>query len=101
MISVVAHKNLAGAREYFSEHLSQNDYYAADEARQGHWIGQGAERLNLRESITAEAFDALCENRHPESGARLTQRQKAMGERRIFYDFTCSAPKSVSILAVA
>jgi conjugative relaxase-like TrwC/TraI family protein len=32
-------------------------------------------------------------------GERLTQRQKE-GQRRVFYDFTCSAPKSVSVLAV-
>jgi conjugative relaxase-like TrwC/TraI family protein len=30
----------------------------------------------------------------------LTQRTQKEGQRRVFYDFTCSAPKSVSVLAV-
>ena len=33
-------------------------------------------------------------------GERLTQRQQKEDQRRVFYDFTCSAPKSVSVLAV-
>lgn len=100
MMSVVVHKNLAGAKGYFSEHLSQNDYYAAGELRPGQWIGEGAVRLGLTHSVSREAFDALCENRHPSLGTRLTARQMASGERRVLYDFTCSAPKSVSVLAV-
>jgi conjugative relaxase-like TrwC/TraI family protein len=57
-----------------------------------------------------EAFLSLCENRHPGSGKRLTQRHKttrmdklAGGEttnRRVFFDFTISPPKSVSIPAL-
>lgn len=43
---------------------------------------------------------ALCHNRHPRDDGRLTPRSKAEAERRVFYDFTCSPPKSVSILAV-
>jgi len=99
-MTVVAHKNLAGAMGYFSEHLSQNDYYAAGEHRPGEWIGTGAHRLKLHGIIEADSFNALCENRRPDSGEQLTPRQKAEGQRRVFYDFTCSAPKSVSILAV-
>jgi conjugative relaxase-like TrwC/TraI family protein len=36
----------------------------------------------------------------PNDGERLTQRSQKEGQRRVFYDFTCSAPKSVSVLAV-
>jgi conjugative relaxase-like TrwC/TraI family protein len=100
MFSAVAHKNLADAESYFDEHLSQNDYYAAGEIRPGQWIGAGAERLGLNQAVTREQFHALCENRNPETGERLTQRQLKEGQRRVFYDFTCSAPKSVSVLAV-
>ena len=80
--------------------LSQNDYYAAGEIRPGQWIGAGAERLGLKSEVTREQFHALCENQNPETGERLTQRQLKEGQRRVFYDFTCSAPKSVSVLAV-
>ncbi|HEY5044047.1 MAG TPA: MobF family relaxase [Verrucomicrobiae bacterium] len=100
MFSAVAHKNLADARKYFDEHLAQNDYYAAGEIRPGQWIGVGAERLGLKENVTREQFHALCENQNPNDGERLTQRSQKEGQRRVFYDFTCSAPKSVSVLAV-
>jgi conjugative relaxase-like TrwC/TraI family protein len=100
MFSAVAHKNLADAESYFDEHLAQNDYYAAGEIRPGQWIGAGAERLALNNTVTREQFHALCENQNPNDGERLTQRSQKEGQRRVFYDFTCSAPKSVSVLAV-
>jgi conjugative relaxase-like TrwC/TraI family protein len=100
MFTAVAQKNLGDAENYFDEHLSQNDYYAAGETRPGQWIGAGAERLGLKGEVTREQFHALCENENPETGERLTQRQLKDGQRRVFYDFTCSAPKSVSVLAV-
>jgi len=95
MFTAVAHKNLADAEGYFDEHLSQNDYYAAGEIRPGQWIGTGVERLGLSNTVTREQFHALCENRNPNDGERLTQRQQKEDKRRVFYDFTCSAPKSV------
>jgi len=100
MFSAVAHKNLTDAEKYFDEHLAQNDYYAAGEIRPGQWVGAGAERLGLNNNVTREQFHALCENQNPETGERLTQRSQKEGQRRVFYDFTCSAPKSVSVLAV-
>ena len=100
MFSAVAHKNLADAERYFDEHLAQNDYYAAGEIHPGQWIGAGAERLGLKNAVTREQFHSLCENQNPETSERLTQRQQKEDKRRVFYDFTCSAPKSVSVLAV-
>jgi conjugative relaxase-like TrwC/TraI family protein len=100
MFTAVAQKNLADAESYFDEHLAQNDYYAAGEIRPGQWIGEGAERLGLKNVVTREQFQALCENQNPETSERLTQRQQKEDKRRVFYDFTCSAPKSVSVLAM-
>jgi conjugative relaxase-like TrwC/TraI family protein len=100
MFTAIAHKNLADAEQYFDEHLAQNDYYAAGEIRPGQWIGAGADRLGLKNVVTREQFHALCENQNPNDGERLTQRSQKEGQRRVFYDFTCSAPKSVSVLAV-
>src|SRR5882724_5052620 len=100
MFSAAAHKNLADAESYLDEHLAQKDYYAAGEIRPGQWIGAGAERLGLKNAVTREQFRALCENRNPETGERMTQRQLKEDKRRVFYDFTCSPPKSVSVLAV-
>ncbi len=100
MFTAVAQKNLADAEGYFDEHLAQNDYYAAGEIRPGQWIGAGAERLGLNNAVTRDQFHALCENKNPNDGERLTLRQEKTNQRRVFYDFTCSAPKSVSVLAV-
>jgi conjugative relaxase-like TrwC/TraI family protein len=100
MFTAVAQKNLADAEDYFDEHLAQNDYYAAGEIRPGQWIGMAAERLGLNNAVTRDQFHALCENKNPHDDKRLTLRQEKTNQRRVFYDFTCSAPKSVSVLAV-
>ena len=85
---------------YLGSHLTANDYYCEHESVPGHWVGEATERLGLIGEIHAgnESFEALRMNRHPESGEKLTVRD---GDGRIrFYDFQCSAPKSVSVLAV-
>ncbi len=86
---------------YLSNHLSANDYYSEKESVTGEWIGVGAERLGLRgRRIGAhdEPFERLRCNRHPLTGRKLTSRNGA--GRIAFLDFQCSAPKSVSLLAV-
>ena len=102
MFTVVTQKNLSDAKRYFQEHLTRNDYYTAEEMRPGQWIGLGAQRLGLdtTRAVFCEEFERLCENKHPQTGERLTLRQNEKDNRRVFYDFTCSAPKSVSVLAV-
>ena len=100
MFSGIPQKNRAVAESYFDEHLSHNDYYTQGMSQAGHWIGTGAQQLGLQqgEVVTREAFLRLCDNQHPETGQQLTPQQ--FRERRIYFDFVCSPPKSVSILAV-
>jgi conjugative relaxase-like TrwC/TraI family protein len=86
---------------YLANHLSANDYYSEKESVAGVWVGQAAERLGLAgRGIGAhdEAFERLRCNRHPLTGRKLTARTGA--GRIAFLDFQCSAPKSVSLLAV-
>lgn len=85
---------------YLCAHLSANDYYSEHETVRGRWTGQGAERLGLTGEIAVgdTAFEALRNNQHPTTGAQLTPRNRA--DRIRFYDFQCSAQKSVSIMAV-
>lgn len=94
--------NMAVAKSYFDEHLSHNDYYTQGEVEQGRWLGLGGEHLGLRDSdvVDRDMFMALCDGLHPSTGERLTQRLNKQGKRRVFYDLTCSAPKSVSIMAI-
>ncbi|HUI08294.1 MAG TPA: MobF family relaxase [Verrucomicrobiae bacterium] len=100
MFTAKPQKHRAAATTYFDEHLSHNDYYAQNESQAGHWIGQGAERLGLMpgEVVTRDAFLNLCDNVHPETEEHLTPEHRR--DRRIFFDFQCAPPKSVSILAV-
>jgi conjugative relaxase-like TrwC/TraI family protein len=85
---------------YLSQHLTANDYYCEQETVAGRWLGQGAERLGLHGGIKAgdKAFERLRRNRHPDGSGKLTPRDAANRVR--FFDFQCSAQKSVSILAV-
>jgi conjugative relaxase-like TrwC/TraI family protein len=93
-------KNRGAATTYFDEHLSHNDYYTQTQTQAGQWIGVGCERLGLQpgEVVTRDAFLKLCDNLDPETGQQLTQ--TTIKDRRIFFDFQCAPPKSVSILAV-
>lgn len=85
------------------------DYYEEGQRVTGQWFGRGAEQLGLSGKVGAEAFLRLCENQHPASGGTLTQRLNTTrmdqagdnaANRRIFYDFTFSPPKSVSVAAL-
>lgn len=113
MLSPKTQTNLKNAKTYFEEHLAVGDYYAESEQIAGEWIGTGTEMLGLSGSVQRDEFVAICENKHPRNGERLTQRQnetridnagteneRKMPNRRVFYDFTFSPPKSVSILAL-
>jgi conjugative relaxase-like TrwC/TraI family protein len=85
---------------YLAKHLTANDYYCENEAVAGRWTGRGAERLGLSGEIHGGdgAFEALRNNRYPSDGSKLTPRDS--DERIRFYDFQCSAQKSVSVMAV-
>ena len=66
------------------------------ESVDGRWMGQVADMLGLPMGITREAFSQLCDNKDPVSGDKLTPRTRSM--RRVGYDFTFNASKSVSLL---
>ncbi|MCI0533969.1 MAG: relaxase domain-containing protein [Verrucomicrobiales bacterium] len=113
MLSAKAQYSLRNAKGYFEEHLRVGDYYSEGHSVSGECQGLGAEMLGLSGETHGEQFVRLCENLHPQTGERLTLRQKTTrretgqdGEehesanRRVFYDFTFSPPKSVSIAAL-
>ena len=52
--------------------------------------------MGLTGQVQQAEWDALCDNRHPDSGEPLTRRCKA--ERRVGYDFNFHVPKSVSLV---
>lgn len=85
---------------YLDHHLSRNDYYAEGEKIVGQWRGRLASRLGIREGQQIHpgdrAFRSLRDNINPATNQKLTKRN---GKNRIrFFDFQCSAQKSVSLL---
>lgn len=96
MLRVVSHKSAAAARKYYSEGLHREDYYSEKQEVVGKWHGKAARLLGLVGDVTPEAFAALVENRHPETGERLTARTNR--ERVVGYDLNFHAPKSLSVL---
>ena len=109
MLTAKPQLNLQHAREYFREHLSTGDYYSAGQKVSGEWFGLGAEKMGLKGTVKESDFLGLCEGLNPVTGEKLTQRQNAkrrngqgrmVANRRVFYDFTLSPPKSVSVVGL-
>jgi conjugative relaxase-like TrwC/TraI family protein len=109
MLTAKPQLNLRNARDYFREHLSVGDYYSANQQRPGEWFGQGADQLGLKGGVKEADFLRLCEGLHPTTGEKLTQRMNSsrtnqdgheVANRRVFYDFTLSPPKSVSVVGL-
>ncbi|MFA6716713.1 MAG: relaxase domain-containing protein, partial [Victivallaceae bacterium] len=84
---------------FMFDHLSCNDYYSENEKIVGYWYGKLAREFNiLGNEITAAEFVAIQKNRNPWTGGKLTLAVRNGSSR--FFDFQCSAQKSVSIMAV-
>jgi conjugative relaxase-like TrwC/TraI family protein len=75
----------------------------------GQWYGRGAELLGLKGKVDTKRFDALRQGLDSETGEFLRQRRgadrvgadgKKLSRARSLYDFTISAPKSVSVMAI-
>jgi conjugative relaxase-like TrwC/TraI family protein len=105
--------SLKNAESYFREHLKVGDYYMEDRTVTGEWIGDGAKKLNLSGVTSEKDFINLCRNVNPQTGMQLTPRMNSKrisvdkngvaheyANRRVFFDFTLSPPKSVSIAAL-
>ena len=93
---------------YSERHLQHSDYYAEGERVTGTWQGRGAELLGLSGEVESEQFEAVRQGLEPQSGKFLRQRHSAdrigtdgnvQSRGRNLYDFTISAPKSLSVMA--
>ena len=73
-----------------------DDCQRRSESLGGTWFGKGAVSLGLAGQVKRLPFRRLCENKHPKTRHRLTQRSSAC--RRVAFDLVTSAPKSVSIM---
>src|SRR6185437_7009697 len=113
MLTMKAQYSLGNAESYFREHLRVGDYYMEGRSVSGQWMGEEARQLGLSGVTNEQEFVNLCRNLHPQSGEQLTPRLNSKrvrvdkdgnvhesANRRVFYDFTLSPPKSVSIAAL-
>ena len=96
MVSVTAGQSPKVAANYFREHLTRDDYYSEGERIHGEWIGAGAKQLGLSGEITQEDFLAVIGN----DLERFGQQSRPRRSKNCHYDFTFTAPKSVSILSM-
>ncbi len=78
-------------------YYSQEDYYTQDS---GQWQGSGAEAMGLSGEVSKDDFEKILNGISPETGEQLRETAKN-GEDRAAIDLTFSAPKSVSIMALA
>jgi conjugative relaxase-like TrwC/TraI family protein len=100
---------MSDGKGYSSRHLEHSDYYAEGERVTGVWHGRGAELLGLNGAVKTNDFEALRQGLDPRKKEFLRVRRSAdrtavdgtkLAQGRSLYDFTISAPKSVSILAI-
>src|SRR5450755_3817089 len=109
-------KAMTGGGTYAEHHLSNNDYYSVGDRVKGEWRGRGAELLGLQGEVTMDQFDAVRKGNDPstdkflrprQSGDRLVEKEvngqkiTEVYKARNLFDFILSAPKAVSILALA
>ena len=100
MLRITMNKSAASAKSYYSEHSSNegrtlDGYYSGRDNFIGIWGGSAAEKLNLTGEIRKSDFSALCDNLNPNTEDPLTPRNNK--DRRVGYDFTFDAGKSVSL----
>lgn len=88
-------------RKYQARHLCANDYYEKGKSVEGSWQGKELSKFGLEDGMRVEggAFSEMAAGRRGD-GSGEPWIQRSGRERRPFYDFTVSAPKSFSIACV-
>ncbi|MEM7312993.1 MAG: MobF family relaxase [Planctomycetota bacterium] len=88
-------KMAGGLYKYYTQ-LAQEDYYTKGGEPPGQWLGKGAARLGLTETVDDRSLAAVLDGFAPGGKKKLV---KNAGEenRQPGWDLTFSAPKSVSV----
>ncbi len=88
-------------KKYQAKHLCANDYYEKGKAVKGVWRGEHLDKFGLTEGafVDSAAFAEMADGRMGDlSGVSWVLRRDK--NRRSFYDFTISAPKSFSVACI-
>lgn len=97
MLSIKKLNNAKAATQYFEK----DDYYAKDDPaakEASQWVGKGAAALGLEGEVDPTVFESVLAGRLP-NGTRLGRMTANGIEHAPGWDFTFSAPKSVSIMS--
>src|SRR5579872_338775 len=97
MLRITECKSAAGAKQYYTANR-QADYYIEGQEPSGKWGGRLAQEFGLSGNVARKDFYRLVDGLDPRTGAKLTPDKRKNIERRVGYDWTFSAPKSVSLL---
>ena len=116
---MISGKAFVGGSGYMVNHLVSPDYYDKNHQIEGTWIGQACETFGVEagSNVQPEHFESLRDGLNAITGEQCTERMnttrkelvmdESMGQlverevsnRRSFYDFTFSAPKTFSVLS--
>lgn len=97
MLGIHTSYNGEAAMTYFNEGLYREGRYYLHDTLNVRWEGRTAIRLGIAgKEADALTFGSLVHNRHPFTWERLTVRNAQ--NRKAGYDFTFSAPKSISVM---
>ena len=91
MLRIIQNRAAASAKSYYSH----SDYLSEGQELAGRWGGKTAALLGLSGPVEKADFEALCDNRDPQSGNPLTARTKQ--DRTVGYDFNFHVPTGVSL----
>lgn len=95
VMSIGSVKSAGSAGNYYTD---KDNYYVIDSMGE-RWAGKGAEALGLSGGVDQKVFTKVLEGRLPD-GSDLSRTQDGANKHRPGYDFTFSAPKSVSVMAM-
>ena len=100
MLRVTPSADAESALSYFDNGFQKGDYYSTEQEADSFWggglgLGFGVYAPNEKVAPTREQFERLVHNKNPVTSEQLTARNVA--NRRVGYDFTFNAPKSLSI----
>lgn len=98
MLRIHQSSSVEAAKSYYTAELScasLGDYYGLGNSA-AVWGGKSAVILGLSGEVNKDDFHILCDNRRPDTGEKLNPRDNAT--RKVGYDFTFNAPKSVSLV---
>jgi conjugative relaxase-like TrwC/TraI family protein len=98
MMSMNWRYGATAVKEYFTQHLTRDDYFTRGEQEIiGDVKGRGAELLGMDDQITKEQYFRLIDGKHPMTGEKLGGRNKE--NARVAMEVTVDIPKYGTLAA--